>query len=67
MVYYLMCFGLTGGKKRDSKFKLMTGFMKHSPQSLVLLKKNTIKISLEPHQKKKKIPLSGNKLLLIVQ
>ena len=47
-----MCFGLRGGKKRDSKFKLMTGFMKHSPQSLVLLKKNTIKISLEPQGKK---------------
>ena len=26
--------------------------MKHSPQSLVLLKKNTIKISLEPQGKK---------------
>ena len=24
LVYYLMCFGLTGGKKRDSKFKQMT-------------------------------------------
>ena len=37
--------------------------MKHFPQSLVLLKKNTIKISLEPHththtkkKKKKKKP-----------
>ena len=38
--------------------------MKHSPQSLVLLKKNTIKISLEPHQKK--THYQGDKLLLII-
>ena len=39
--------------------------MKHFPQSLVLLKKNTIKISLEPHpKKKKKIPLSRRQFVI---
>ena len=45
--------------------------MKHFPQSLVLLKKNTIKISLEPHththiqkKKKKKNPLSRRQIVI---
>ena len=41
---------------KKERFKVQTndfGFMKHSPQSHVLLKKNTIKISLEPQGKKK--------------
>ena len=59
---------LKGWKKE--RFIVQTndfGFMKHSPQSVVLLKKNTIIISLEPHKKEKILPLSGNKLLLTIR
>ena len=40
--------------------------MKHFPQSLVLLKKNTIKISLEPHTHTHthKNPLSSRQIVI---